>query len=625
MRAGGEAAKLGQRYEAIWTVHELMDVLSGEAISLYLEPLNDPEGIEFIKKVRSGHQEFHSVKRNAPAGSSWTQGPLLFPNRKGRSPLKDLIQKLDADEISEARFVSTSSADWLRELTEDIAGAAETISEFNERLERNKRAVLNFDKFIPFFKNREAAFKTLKRIRAVAYGQTELLNTVEQRISGLICRRGGAVADPEELRLLLADWLLTRLGLSTEARHAWEFLRGKGYEEQDWSNRGPAANTVRKRNDTFRANVEADLVGGAQIRRSEAARIVSMLLESGESKHVVLCGPAGYGKSCVLAQVAALFAEQEVPHLALRLSPDSRAETSRQLGQLMDLDVSPAIALAGIAQGRRSVLFLDQLDAISIVAGIASRSWNAVGELAREAQKYPEMRLLFACRTFDLDHDHRLRRLTQQRPPSERIELQPLDVNVVRDIIERHPTAQEPLGDSQLEILRVPLHLQLFLEGNAGAARLFRTPMDLFDAYWDRKQQRLRERLGRSVRWIEVIDRLVSMFNDLQSVDMSLPKNLLDEFAVDAEAMASEHVLVKENNRYRFFHDSFFDYAFARRFVTTGDSLVDLLTGNSQAESQHLFRRLPPRSGKRRERFARSFPYKNCCPGLAQWPARSTH
>jgi hypothetical protein len=51
--------------------------------------------------------------------------------------------------------------------------------------------------------------------------------------------------------------------------------------------------------------------------------------------------------------------------------------------------------------------------------------------------------------------------------------------------------------------------------------------------------------------------------------------------------MASEHVLVLTEDRYRFFHESFFDYSFARRFAAEGGQLLELLL----EDEQHLFRR----------------------------------
>ncbi len=51
--------------------------------------------------------------------------------------------------------------------------------------------------------------------------------------------------------------------------------------------------------------------------------------------------------------------------------------------------------------------------------------------------------------------------------------------------------------------------------------------------------------------------------------------------------MVSEYVLVQQDGQYAFFHESFFDYVFARRFAAQGRTLVPFLCESEQ----HLFRR----------------------------------
>src|SRR5262249_17451746 len=108
---------------------------------------------------------------------------------------------------------------------------------------------------------------------------------------------------------------------------------------------------------------------------------------------------------------------------------------------------------------------------------------------------------------------------------------------------------------------------------------------DLYDRFWSRNQDVLRERLGRPVRWTEVIDAVVEYMSTHQV--LSAPESTLDAIEADAKAMASEHVLVLAGGRYGLFHEGFFDYAFERRFVARGGNLLQLL----RKSEQHLFRR----------------------------------
>jgi hypothetical protein len=68
-----------------------------------------------------------------------------------------------------------------------------------------------------------------------------------------------------------------------------------------------------------------------------------------------------------------------------------------------------------------------------------------------------------------------------------------------------------------------------------------------------------------------------------------VPIAVLDrgDLADDAQVLESENVLVRDRRQYAFFHEAFFDYAFARRWIERGQTLVEFLLG----DEQELFRR----------------------------------
>ena len=69
---------------------------------------------------------------------------------------------------------------------------------------------------------------------------------------------------------------------------------------------------------------------------------------------------------------------------------------------------------------------------------------------------------------------------------------------------------------------------------------------------------------------------------------LSVHDDTLDEFPqTNVDVMVSEHVLIRDNKRFSFFHQSFFDYAFARSFVRRKHRLSELIFNSEQV----LFRR----------------------------------
>ncbi len=50
-RPGGEANKIGNRYEGAWTISQLLQVLAGEFDWVRVEPLGDlGDGVEFLHR-----------------------------------------------------------------------------------------------------------------------------------------------------------------------------------------------------------------------------------------------------------------------------------------------------------------------------------------------------------------------------------------------------------------------------------------------------------------------------------------------------------------------------------------------------------------------------------------------
>ena len=180
------------------------------------------------------------------------------------------------------------------------------------------------------------------------------------------------------------------------------------------------------------AEVEALLINQSEIVRKESATVLAALLD--DSKHVMLEGLAGSGKSCVLAQVLKQLDAQRIPTLAIRLDQLTPDDLSTQLiGTRRGLPDSPAISLGEFAGDQPSVLCMDQIDALSLVSGRRQAFWGPFSDLLREVRAYPKMRILFACRSFDLDHDSRLRELVEDEDGAERISIGKLDESAILD------------------------------------------------------------------------------------------------------------------------------------------------------------------------------------------------
>lgn len=357
-----------------------------------------------------------------------------------------------------------------------------------------------------------------------------------------------------------------------------------------------AKSESKRLNDLFMSVTKVELINREPIPRDEAKSIFDAIV-SNDSQGVLLIATAGSGKSCILAQVIGRLRDQAIPCLAIKLDSVPECSGSKQLGHELGLTESPVTTLADMAQGEASVLVIDQLDSISTVSGRKTSTWLAFEEVRREVAVNPGMKLIVACRDFDLQQDHRLRPLGDSKSGFTKVVVDSLTDLQIRESLDAANLQDFVPTPPQLKILSLPFHLVLFLQGYPELP--FHRIGDLYNRYWDRKRADLRSQYGDDSQWYEVIKALSQYMSDHQAT--YAPKDVVDEWARTAEHMVSIHVLVDTGRDYRFFHESFFDYAFARSFCRTGESLHQFLT--RPGEDQQLFRRAQVRQimGYRRE------------------------
>lgn len=582
-RRGGESDKLGNRYEGVWTVDNLLDVLAGSASSITVEPLGeDSFGVEFIKELSTGQKEFHSAKRQTTE-ATWTISQLISGN--ANSILGRLFQKLQNHQNSRVVFVSGTTANQLYELTEQ-ASRLKTLKVFQPLLAEAQWRQKEFDLMLPLCDGRpDILFDFLTRTNVIGETEGRLIHEVEQRIRADISTMDGSETDAHVVRLLLADLVFEWFQQPITKKPIEDYLAAHGYRVRDIARDKSVLALISKRNSVYTSHVEAELILGKQIERPEAAQAHAALTENNLTSRIAIIGAAGLGKSCAVSQTLRLLESGKIPVLAIRLDVQVQALTSDELGKQLGFPVSPAVVLARIARGRRCVLLIDQLDALSFVSGRNQHLWSAFEELLLEAEAVSNMRVLLACRAFDLENDSRLRRLVADQKKALRIDLKLLDVSLVTQTVAKATNKKCNLSEKQLELLRIPVNLNLYLQGDAKSNDSFQTVQDLFARFWEHKRRRIVTQLGYEPKWKEIITRLTNWLSDNQT--LSAPLDILDDWEKDARVMASECVLTIDGRSCRFFHETFFDYAFARTFISNGGKIIELLLKGEQ----HLFRR----------------------------------
>lgn len=573
---GGPTDKLGNRYENWWTVRHLVGMLHGACESIRIE---DPgvDKAEFVLTV-GGVREWHQAKRSHSTGR-WTLATLAGSNVEILQAIGALLDG-NAD-----RFVFVSATD-ARELAElaDRARQAATPQEFGTVFLKAREHADRFAQLRKEWKDcdLETAYERLQRIE---------VRTADERTLKDLTRSGIAAAylgNPDdliaELRTIAEDSVhetITREDLIAK-------LAARGFAMRRAVRPESAVAMVEDATRRYLGSVRGKLIRRTLVPRSETQTLLGILGD--RASDIVLTGKAGAGKTGCAIEFVDELRSRRVPVLVLRLDRIDPVSTAEELGRKAGLEESPALVLAAAAQGREAVLVIDQLDAISTASGRSTGFFDAIEGVLTETHGLRErvnIHVVVVCREFDWENDHRLKRLLANGHG--RVSVDVFSIERVRELLAAaafDPTLLEP---RQLELLRLPQNLSLFLDAGFDPAQapVFNTAAELFNRYWDAKRRAVRERAGGVAdSWMAVIDIVVEEMTRTQQ--LSVPRESLD--AIDPEylnQMSSEGVLTFDSRRYGFGHESFFDYCFARTFLSRQRTLVALLT----SDEQHLFRR----------------------------------
>lgn len=597
---GGPSDKYGNRFEGKWTVYCIAQVMAEEAESIRVEPVGpDGEGCEFMLN-KAGLIEYHQVKRQHARPGSWSMTELA-----GNGVLRHAFIKT-RDPNCRFVFVSSTSTGTLATLVDD-ARRAESLTEFREHFLKGEKAKAWADICREWHdliqeeadKGRtdstedlesvhsRIAFEHMRRIQIRTSDEDTLREMVETKLRTLVR------SAPASVRHALCDMALDRIHATLYADAVWSFLGGQGHSRVDYSRDTSVLAKLEELNARYESMIKG-VGSGITIAREEVPTVLDILRGDGRKTSALVSGEAGVGKTCVLGQAIHQLRSEGIPHLYFRVDRLEPTDLPSNVAEQLGLPSTPAEVLAGVARGRPCVLIVDQLDAVSFVSGRNPEFFHCVHEIIRQAAAFPSMRLLLACRRFDIEKDSRLRELVAENGLAQEVIVKPFTSENVKKVLVQLGCNPSDYSNRQIELLQLPLHLALFAavihEGKA-VPLAFANSIEIFAAYWDLKLRAVSCRVGPGEnQWIPVIDRLCDRMTERQTL-FAHEAEVLDDFDRTVRAMESENVLVLDRGQVGFFHEGFFDYVFARRFAARGRDLIAYLNDGEQG----LFKRAPLR------------------------------
>ncbi len=588
---GGLSDKIGNRYEgriAVWRLLQLLDEQHDSVLARFEQPGDDH--FEWWVQRADGCRTYTQVKRQQAPDKEWTIGTLV-----SRGVLIAFGERLGQEPSARCEFFSALSASHLEDLTESAPMAAD-LAEFEATFAAAKDKRASWDELCRAWPGvtREQAWRRLQRITVGTIDERSLRDILHAYARALVAGPGDVVAS-------LGDFLDDHLARELTAPDVWDYLRAKGFAPTDWRRDSSVLATIQDTTSRYRAGIITDRGPLSEIRRSAADELAGLVADPAGPAVVTVAGDAGLGKTGVLGQVLQVLdapaaagdgARERPVVLAARLDRLGDFRDAPGLGSVLGLPGSPAAVLSRVAAGRPALLVLDQVDAFGAGSGRNPARLEAVAETLREARAL-SVRVLLACRAFDLEVDPRLAELAGVTEPGRHAEghhvqrLGPLPTADVDEALHGAGISPGSLTPSLRRLLGVPLHLRMLVtlqeRGQIDPAGI-NTRMELFTAFYRSVCYEVEARqVGAPVT--AVTDRLAAELSERQ--ELSVPAALLSEHPVTVELLASAGWLRRDAGRIAFAHEAFFDYAYAQRHLRSGLSLLGLLCSSEQ----HLFRR----------------------------------
>ncbi|GAB3562666.1 hypothetical protein GCM10027578_05200 [Spirosoma luteolum] len=300
---------------------------------------------------------------------------------------------------------------------------------------------------------------------------------------------------------------------------------------------------------------------------------------------IFLIGGAGSGKTTMLRDLLLTLHHQQVPVLGLkadRLVFSQRSDLEGALGLSGKLD-DTIRQLA--TEHPRVIILIDQLDALSQSLSANRQGILTYNRLIEQLARLPNARLVISCRRYDFDYDPVLVQF-RNRP---KVEVKPLSDEQVEQVLFKLSLTKSHITARLFELLHVPLHLTLFCQVYRDVANLatLATLQDLYHALWTQKVLYVPDTTAVTVDQVRSLLRtMAAQMYEQQQISLPL-RRYESQYRAAIDYLSSQSLLTHYDNKLQFFHQSFFDYVFARSFVERGNSLTaDILSG---AKHQGLF------------------------------------
>ncbi|MBW3524687.1 NACHT domain-containing NTPase [Chryseobacterium sp. NKUCC03_KSP] len=309
----------------------------------------------------------------------------------------------------------------------------------------------------------------------------------------------------------------------------------------------------------------------SDLKKDKAGKVLNFCL---------LAGNAGMGKTVILKDLYDKLSGGNTAVLGLKadkLVSSSIKELQEKIG--LSLPVYEFIEECK-QEFKTTVILIDQIDALSQSMSSDRSYLQVFKDLVDQYLHDENVRIIISVRIFDLHYDPSLRLYKN----IETVTVKHLSEDQVKTEIAKLGIGHSMLSRKLLNLLKVPNQLNVFSRiYNSNRSSLGITTLQ--DMYLELWKQKITDLPHNSAADKQLTKKLLykiadKMFNEQQ---ITVSELQFEDYSRELSYVESERLIKKEGYQIQFFHQSFYDFVFAKQFIESGKNLNQYIKDNGQS------------------------------------------
>lgn len=322
----------------------------------------------------------------------------------------------------------------------------------------------------------------------------------------------------------------------------------------------------------------------SNIERKEVKELYDWIQNDNTKQKIgMLTGDAGSGKSVILRDLFFMLGNDNTAVLGIK-SDKNYAGTLKKLRQKTGLteDIKKMV-LKLSDEGKRTVILIDQIDALSLSHSVNSKYLNTIKILVHSLKGVPGVKIILSVRKWDLTYNPELN-IVDVNDSGDNFKLQRefsvslLKIEQVESILQQLEINLHTFPKSLLELLKTPLHLDIFtgVYSSEFDLKSLRNLHDLYTALWKEKIYKYPKKI-KPKKCTKLLNKITQQTN-ISTSELKYQA----KFSKELEYLKSSGILIGDGKTVQLFHQSFHDFVFAKNFVESNMSVYDFLMENHQ-------------------------------------------